>query len=60
MKTQGTNGEQKQGTGLGMNKQKSGKQEWQKPTTGKVPAGSGEKAKRQRPRNQNKPEQEGS
>ena len=60
MKSQGTNGEQKQGTGRGMNKQKSGKQEWQKPTTEKLPAGSGEEAKRQRPRNQNKIEQEGS
>ena len=60
MKTQGRNGEQKQGTGRGMKKQKAGKQEWQKPTTSKVPAGSGEEAKRQRPRNQNKPEQEGS
>ncbi|MEC8222597.1 MAG: hypothetical protein VX020_01905, partial [SAR324 cluster bacterium] len=60
MKTQGRNGEQKQGTGRGMKKQKAGKQEWQKPTTSKVPAGSGEEAKRQRPRNQNKIEQEGS
>ena len=60
MKSQGTNGEQKQGTGRGMNKQKSGKQEWQKPTTEKLPAVSGEEAKRQRPRNQNKPEQEDS
>jgi Membrane-fusion protein len=60
VKTQGRNGEQKQGTGRGMNKQKSGKLEWQKPTTSKVPAGGGEEAKRQRPRNQNKPEQEDS
>ena len=43
-----------------MNKQKSGKQEWQKPTTSKVPAGRVEEAKRQRARNKNKPEQEGS
>ena len=43
-----------------MNKQKSGKQEWQKPTTEKLPAVSGEEAKVQRPRNQNKLEQEDS
>jgi len=43
-----------------MKKQKSGKQEWQKPTREKLPAVSGEEAKGQRPRNQNKPEQEGS